>query len=628
VFEADSEPVSARELLRRLRGAWRLCWLSGRLLATSQIALALIAGLLSSAVTWSTKTLIDGLIGHRPASVLIIAVGGLVGAGLVTAVQPRVTDYLKARLNRRATLVMNDRLFTAVNGFMGLSRFENPKMLDQIRTAQQSTSNAIEPATTGMLSAGQDVISLAGLLITVSLIAPVMTGVIVASAVPILFAQLALSRRYVRTLATMSARSRRQYLFASLSSDARAVKEIRLLGLDNFFKHRMLLELVASNEAQQEMDRHQMRVQSLLSLLSAVISGGGLLWAVWAAYRGQLTVGSVSAFAAAITAAQVSLGGLVSKFTNAHQALLVLGYYLDVVQMVPDFPQVAPNVRLPALRSGIELRNVWFRYDDDHPWVLRGLNLYIPSGRSVALVGLNGAGKSTLVKLLCRFYDPTHGAVLWDGVDIRAVPVEELRHRLGVLFQDFMQYDLTAGENVGVGDLPNLTDLRRIAWASSAAGIHEKIISLPQGYDTMLSRVFFREADKKDPDKGAMLSGGQWQRVALARTFMREGRDLLILDEPSSGLDAEAEYEIHERLRKHRTGRTSVLVSHRMNAVRDADVIVVLVNGQIAEQGDHESLMRRKGHYERLFSFQAKGYGSTTPPAKVVRTQRSPDAMN
>jgi ATP-binding cassette subfamily B protein len=274
---------------------------------------------------------------------------------------------------------------------------------------------------------------------------------------------------------------------------------------------------------------------------------------------------------------------------------------------------VPPAARsLPPLRSGIELRDVWFRYDGAHQWVLRGVDLHLRHGETVALVGLNGAGKSTLIKLLCRFYDPTAGSIRWDGVDLREVPVAELRRRLGVLFQDFMEFDLTAAENIGVGDLAGLNDRDRITRAAAASGMDGALAALPNGYDTMLSRMFAADPDRRDAAGGVLLSGGQWQRVALARTLMREGRDLLILDEPSSGLDAEAEHEIHQRLRAHRTGRTSLLVSHRLGAVRDADRIVVLADGTVVEDGDHDTLLRAGGRYARLFALQAQGYESRT----------------
>ncbi|MGH8921158.1 MAG: ABC transporter ATP-binding protein, partial [Actinomycetes bacterium] len=375
-----------------------------------------------------------------------------------------------------------------------------------------------------------------------------------------------------------------------------------------FLRSRMLAERRTADTHKRRMDLREFAVQGGLGTLSAAIAGGGLVWAVVQAHRGVISPGDVTMLVAAVGGVQGALAALTTSLASAHQQLLLFGHFLAVEQAPPDLVEIANPLPTPPLRAGIELRDVWFRYSDAQPWVLAGVDLFLPAGSAIGLIGRNGAGKSTLVKLLCRLYDPTRGAILWDGVDLRDMDVTSLRERIGAVFQDFMEYDLTAAENIAIGSVDALDDRARLVEAARRAGVDTTVDALPQGYDTMLSRIFFSEADKEDPTTGVVLSGGQWQRLALARALLRDGRDLLILDEPSSGLDAVAEHDVHTRLRSHRRGRTSVLISHRLGAVREADVLVVLDGGVIVEQGSHDELMATGGVYAELFGLQAAGY--------------------
>jgi ATP-binding cassette, subfamily B, bacterial len=330
------------------------------------------------------------------------------------------------------------------------------------------------------------------------------------------------------------------------------------------------------------------------------VTGVGTMVVAANVIGGRSSVGDLVLFLGAVAGVQTGLSGVVLQLGEAGRALRLFGHYLDVLETDNDLPA---GMGVPPRPATIELRDVWFRYRPDGPWVLRGVNLTIPAGAAVGLVGVNGAGKSTLVKLLCRFYDPQHGTITWGGTDIRELDIAALRARIGVVFQEFMTYDLTAAENIGIGLVDRIGDRERIAEAAATAKVADTLSSLPNGYDTMLSRTHAEEEHA-----GVTLSGGQWQRVALARCLMRTHAELMVLDEPTAGLDAEGEHRVHATLHRHAEGRTRLLISHRLAALRTVDLVVTLADGRIAERGSHDELMNTDGEYARLFRLQAGGY--------------------
>jgi ATP-binding cassette subfamily B protein len=451
------------------------------------------------------------------------------------------------------------------------------------------------------------VITSFGFLGSLLVISPLVVAMVVIGVVPILVAELSLARRRAALLWHITPLQRRELMHSMVLSDVQAAKEIRLFDIGGFLLGRVRADRVTANETQCKLDRRELGLQSGLGVLTAITTGVGLVWAVNSAYLGRLSVGDVTLFVASVAGVQGALFTLVRSIAVCQQQLLLFGHLTTLERTADTLSVPARPRRVPLLRQGIELRDVWFRYSSDLPWVLRGVDMFVPARSALAVVGHNGTGKSTLVKLLCRLYDPTQGVVLWDGVDVREYDPVELRRRIGVVFQDFMQYDLTAAENIAVGDLSRLGDRVRLRDAAQRAGIHDVLEQLPRGYDTMLTRILLGLGDADDTT-GVPLSGGQWQRLALARALLRDDNDLLILDEPSSGMDAEAEYEIHSRLRAYRSATTSVLISHRLAAVRDADQIVVLDEGRIVERGNHPTLIAEGGRYAHLFDLQAQGY--------------------
>ncbi|MEO3886859.1 ABC transporter ATP-binding protein [Nonomuraea sp. B5E05] len=608
-------------LPERARTAAALSWRAHPLATVGSVVIALVSGAAPVLTAWLTKLVIDGLATRQDLGRLLPVTAALAAAGLVLIAAPSLSTYVQGQLRRTLRTLIYDRLFAAVNMHPGLSRFEDPGFHDELRLGTEAGETAPDRLVTSSLAVGQALVTMAGFVATLAVINPPMVAIIIVAALPSVGVQLSLSRRRAAVQARITPNMRRQIFFGSLLTTPEAAKEVRLFGLGDFLRGLMLAELRTVNTAERDLDRSALRHHGLLSLLGTVVAGAGILWAVVSAAGGGISVGDVTVFVAAAAGVQAALGSLVGQWAEAHHALLLFGHYLAVVRDRPDLPIPAAPAPMPALRAGIELRDVWFRYSSDHAWILRGIDLFIPYGRSVALVGLNGAGKSTLVKLLCRMYDPDRGVIRWDGTDLREISPVDLRERIGAVFQDYMSYDLTAGQNIMLGDLAFAGDNGgdRIEAAAAEAGVHGTISALPRGYDTMLSRTFFGDHDQ---ESGVVLSGGQWQRVALARALMRRHRDLLILDEPSSGLDAEAEHAVHMSLRRLRQGRTSVLISHRLGTIRHADLIAVLDDGRIVERGSHDDLIAAGGVYARLFDLQASGYepAPATPGGDSVRT--------
>jgi ATP-binding cassette, subfamily B, bacterial len=582
-----------------------------------QAVVALTAGLAPVAAAWLLRAILDDVAraATTPGRLLSLAVL-LSAAGGVIALAPNLTQYLSARCAMRAQRQAMADLFAVVSGLPGLRRLEDPGFADRLRVAEQGTA-APGQLVTGGVAIAQSALTVGGFLATLLVLSPLLAGVVAAAAVPAIVIERAIARQHVALISGTSHAQRRQNFYQNLLTSLDAAKEIRLFGLGRHFGDRMLGELSQVQAATDRVNRRALYGNAAMACSGALVSGGGLIWAVSAAAGGHLTVGDVSILFLALGAVAAALSMLINTAAMGYQALLMFECFRGVVAVEADLPLPADPVLATALRSGITIEDVWFRYSPDGPWILRGVSCFIPHGQAVALVGHNGAGKSTLVKLLCRFYDPDRGRILWDGIDLRELDLAGFRDRLSVVFQDYMAYELTAAENIEVGDLAQAGQQELLATAAQRAGAHETLAGLPRGYSTLLTRGFYDLGDQDNPQAGVQLSGGQWQRVALARAFLRGGRDLMILDEPSSGLDAQAEHDIHVSLAASRPDCATMLISHRLNTVRDADQIVVLSDGVITERGDHDSLMASAGTYARLFSLQARGFSDamtgTTP---------------
>jgi ATP-binding cassette, subfamily B, bacterial len=386
------------------------------------------------------------------------------------------------------------------------------------------------------------------------------------------------------------------------------VKEVKLFSLGSLFLGRYRDLYDSFYESDGRLAKRRALASLAVSLLATGAFYGCYATVAIAAATKAITLGAMTLYLVAFRQAQQAFQSILGSFSGIYEHLLYMSNLFAYLGSAPaPLPERAPLApRPPLAEEGIRFEDVGFRYPaapdtagKDERWALRGVSFFVPRGQSVALVGENGAGKTTIVKLLTRLYLPTEGRVLLDGKDVRDWDPEVLRARIGVVFQDWMEYELDLQENVGIGSLQHLGDRGRIERAAASSGADEVIASLPQGLATRLG---------KWAHDGEELSGGQWQKIALARAFMREEADVLVLDEPTAALDAKAERAVFQRFRALTAGRTSFLISHRFSTVRMADRILVIDKGKIVEDGSHDELVARGGGYAGLFELQAEGY--------------------
>jgi ATP-binding cassette subfamily B protein len=384
-----------------------------------------------------------------------------------------------------------------------------------------------------------------------------------------------------------------------LGASSDSAKEVKIFGLGDYLAERfrnVAEKLSAENKSV------AIRRAALGSLLNLLSTGG-----YYAAYvailvktiEGALTLGTLTFLAGAFSRSRGYIEKVLSSVSEMSEQTLYLKDLFDFFEMRPRISSPPNPIPAPRpIKEGFRFENVGFSYPGSERSVLHNINLQIAKGEKIALIGANGAGKTTLVKLLARLYEPSEGRILLDGVDLRDYAVEDLRREIGVIFQDYMRYDLLVKENIGFGNLDRLTDRSAIETAARQGQAAEMIARLPSNYDQVVGLRF---------DGGVNLSGGEWQKIALARAYMRDAQ-VLILDEPTATLDARAEYEVFLRFAELTQGRTSVLISHRFSTVRMAGRILVLSGGEISEQGSHQELVGAGGLYAELFELQAAGY--------------------
>jgi ATP-binding cassette subfamily B protein len=589
-------------VFRYSRHAVQLVWDTNRSLLFAAGALTLVGGLLPAGVAWVGAQIVDAVLqamhsaGHEVQRVLrLVLLEGVLVATL-SGVQRGLSlcqALLRAQLGQRVNVMILEKALT-----LQLAQFEDSEFYDKLTRARREASSrplSLVMRTFGLLQNAISLLSFAVLLVRFS---PWTVVVLLLAGVPAFIAETKFSGDAFRLFRWRSPETRMQMYLETVLAREDHVKEVRLFGLGARFlqRYRDIFTRLYGQDRALSIRRDTWGFA--LGLLTTVTLYAAYAWIALAAVHGSITLGQMTMYLLLFRQGQAAVAAMLSAVGGMYEDNLYLSTLYDYLE-TPVPPLHGAAHRGPDPQAGIVFEHVSFSYPDAAEATLVDINLQLPPGSSLALVGENGSGKTTLIKLLTRLYQPTAGRILFEGLDIRDWDEAALRERIGVIFQDFARYQLRVGENVGAGDEAHFEDEVRWREAAEKGRAAEFIAELPLGYETQLGK-WFRD--------GCELSGGQWQKIALSRAFMRTGADVLVLDEPTAAMDARAEAEVFEHFRQLARGRITILISHRFSTVRMADQIAVLDHGRIIERGTHKQLTAAGGHYAQLFALQARGY--------------------
>lgn len=595
------------------------------------VLLVLLGSALPLGVAWIGKRLVDAVVAKSEALAVrwvLVELGLVVALMLVQRGSGLVRQVLGARLGVDVNVEILERAAR-----LELAQFEDSELYDKLVRARREASSRPLALVTDAFGLVQNTLTLAGYLALLVGYGGWVAALLLLSTVPATLAEVRFSKEQFKLRNWRSPESRKlMYLEHALASDEHA-KEVRLYDLAELFLERYKTTAESFYREDTRLAVKKSSATTGLSLVATFALYGTYVTVALLTARGSMSLGTMTMYVLAFRQGQQAFQSALSAVGSIYEHNLYMSNLFTFLAETPKKPRLseaketiesieaeealetnggrasgssaAPLVRAGndsgLARGGAEVRfdDVGFRYPGKEAWALRHLNVTLAAGEKVALVGHNGAGKTTFVKLMTGLYEPTEGRILVDGVDVRDWNRKELLARFGVVFQDFNQYQLSLRENVGVGSVPRMADEPHVLRAVDLGGATEVVTGLPEGLEASLGHWF---------RGGVELSGGQWQKIALARAFMRDDADILVLDEPTAALDAESEHVVFDRFHALAEGRTTLVISHRFPTVRMADRILVLEGGTVHEEGTHEALLARKGTYARLFALQAQGY--------------------
>lgn len=552
-------------------------------------------------ILWVGKLIIDEIITQINASpadyeqlwnyvlleFVIIIIADIINRGIA------ISDGL---LGDKYNIISSEKMIRKTSK-IDMAQLEDSEFYDKLERARQQTQGRVGLMSTS-LSQLQSLISISTLIAGLVYFQPMLIVLLALSIIPLFINEIRFSGQQYSLSRSWTAERRELDYLRYIGANDKTAKEIKLFGLTDFIASRFKKLSEEYYQINKKLTIKRSAYSAVFNILGVVCYYAAYLVIIKSVLDGQISVGELTFLSASFNRLRNSLQSFFTNFTQITQRALYLKDYFDFIDLeIPDAQKTF--LELPqAITQGFELVNVHFGYPESEHEVLKGVSFKLKAGEKMAFVGENGAGKTTLIKLMLRFYEPTQGEILLDGVNINRYDKAHYQKMFGVIFQDFFRYEFTLRENIAVGAIDAVTDNHRIGQAAELSLASEVIDALEEGVETQLGKRF---------KKGQELSGGQWQKVALARAYMKDAK-VMILDEPTAALDAKAEYEVFERFIDLTKGKTSIIISHRFSTVRMADRILVLKHGKILELGTHDELMKTPKLYAELFELQAQGY--------------------